>query len=42
MDIHLLKVAFKPRQGRNPIAHEWESIQIEDEALADALGKFDT
>ena len=40
MDIHLLKVAFKPGKSLNPISDEWG--KIEGEALADNLGKFGT
>jgi len=42
MDIHLLKVAFKPGKSLNPISDEWGNIEIEGEALADDLGKFGT
>ena len=42
MDIDLLKVAFKPGKSLNPISDEWGNIEIEGEALADALGKFGT
>ena len=33
MDIHLLKVAFKPGKSLNPISDEWGNIEIEGEAL---------
>jgi len=42
MDIHLLKVAFKPGKSLNPISDEWGNIEVEGEALADNLGKFGT
>jgi hypothetical protein len=42
MGIILFKVAFKPGKSLNPISDEWGNIEIEGEALADALGKFGT
>lgn len=42
MDIHLLRVAFKPGKSLNPISDEWGNIEVEGEALADELGKFGT
>jgi hypothetical protein len=42
MDIHLLKVAFKPGKSLNPISDEWGNIETEGEALADDLGKLGT
>jgi hypothetical protein len=42
MDINLFKVAFKPGKSLNPISDEWGNIEIEGEALANALGKFGT
>jgi hypothetical protein len=42
MDIHLLKVAFKPGKSLSPISDEWGNIEVEGEALADNLGKFGT
>ena len=42
MDINLLRVVFKPGKSLNPISDEWGNIEIEGEALANALGKFGT
>jgi hypothetical protein len=42
MDIILFKVASKPGKSFNPISDEWGDIEIEDEALANNLGKFGT
>jgi hypothetical protein len=42
MDIDLFRVVFKPGKSFNPTSDEWGNIEIEGEALADALGKFGT
>ena len=42
MDIDLFRVVFKPGKSLNPISDEWGNIEVEGEALADALGKFGT
>ena len=42
MDINLLRVVFKPGKSLNPISDEWGNIEVEGEALANALGKFGT
>ncbi len=42
MDITLVRVVFKPGKSLSPISDEWGNIEIEGEALADALGKFGT
>ena len=42
MDINLFRVVFKPGKSLNPISDEWGNIEVEGEALANALGKFGT
>ena len=37
MDINLFRVVFKPGKSLNPISDEWGNIEIEGEALANAL-----